>query len=151
MSDEDFFSLTRRLSREMREQNNAVQRCVFNVLMNNRDDHSKNISFVMEGDGTWKLAPPYDLTYCPGYRGEHFMDVAGEGRAPNREHVLKAAKSAGMATADAAKAIDELLACMTPDLLKSLASELPLERKTVTTVHEAMQTNYARLSGARRA
>jgi serine/threonine-protein kinase HipA len=145
VSYEDFFRVTRRLTRDQRELKKAVQRCVFNILMNNRDDHAKNLSFLLEADGSWRLAPPYDLTYCPGYKGEHFMDVAGVGAAPEREHVLKAAKAAGLPVTLAAQAIDELLDCVTPQLLSELAKALPLRVDTVKTVQRAMQINRARL------
>jgi len=146
VSYEDFFRVTRRLTRDQRELKKAVQRCVFNILMNNRDDHAKNLSFLLEADGNWRLAPPYDLSYCPGYKGEHFMDVAGEGIAPEREHVLKAAKAAGLPVAVAMQAIDELLDCVTPQLLSELAKTLPLRLDTVKTVQRAMQLNRTRLA-----
>jgi serine/threonine-protein kinase HipA len=146
VSYEDFFRVTRRLTRDQRELKKAVQRCAFNILMNNRDDHAKNLSFLLEANGSWQLAPPYDLTYCPGYKGEHFMDVAGEGAEPGREHVLKAAKAAGLPVAVAEHAIDELLNCATPELLLELTKTLPLRAETVKAVHRAMQLNYARLA-----
>ena len=145
VSYEDFFRVTRRLTRDQRELKKAVQRCAFNILLNNRDDHAKNLSFLLEADGSWRLAPPYDLTFCPGYKGEHFMDVAGEGAAPGRRHVLKAAKAAGLPAAVAEQAIDELLGIATPQLLLDLAKALPLRTETVEMVHGAMQVNYARL------
>lgn len=37
---------------------------VFNVLSMNCDDHTKNISFLMNKNGSWMLAPAYDLTYA---------------------------------------------------------------------------------------
>lgn len=146
VSYEDFFRVTRHLTRDQRELKKAVQRCVFNILMNNRDDHAKNLSFLMEADGSWRLAPPYDLTYCPGYKDEHFMDIAGEGAAPTRKHVLQVAQSAGLPAAVAAQAIDELLTIATPALLLELAKALPLRASTVKLVHAAMQLNYARLA-----
>lgn len=146
VSYEDFFRVTRRLTRDQRELKKAVQRCAFNILMNNRDDHAKNLSFLADADGSWRLAPPYDLTYCPGYKGEHFMDIAGEGAAPERKHVLKAAQAAGLPVAVAAQAIDELLGIATPQLLLELAQALPLRTTTVQTIHRAMQLNYARLA-----
>lgn len=146
VSYEDFFRVTRRLTRDQRELKKAVQRCAFNILMNNRDDHAKNLSFLLEADGNWQLAAPYDLTYCPGYKGEHFMDVAGEGAAPGRVHVLQAAKAAGLPVAVAKQAIDELLGCVTPQLLSQLAKELPLRTDTVKTVLRALQLNQARLA-----
>lgn len=146
VSYEDFFRATRRLTRDQRQLQKAVQRCVFNVLMNNRDDHAKNLAFMMAADGSWTLAPPYDLTYCPGYRGEHFMDIAGEGRAPTRQHVLKAAQSAGLARSAAEQAIDDVLGRATPQRLLELADGLPLTPGTIGRVQEAMQANLARLA-----
>lgn len=146
VSYEDFFRATRRLTRDQRQLRKAVQRCVFNVLMNNRDDHAKNLAFLMEADGSWQLAPPYDLTYCPGYRGEHFMDIAGEGRAPTRQHVIKAAQNAGLSRALAEEAIDEVLDKATPHLLLELADSVPLTQGTLKQVHAAMQANFNRLS-----
>lgn len=147
VSYEDFFRATRRLTRDLRQLKKALQRCVFNVLMNNRDDHAKNLSFMMEADGSWHLAPPYDLTYCPGYQGEHFMDVAGEGRAPTRQHVLKAAQAAGLPRSVAERIIDEMLAVLTPAILLEFADGLALRKASVTKVLQAMQSNFARLAG----
>lgn len=148
VSYEDFFRTTRHLTRDLRELKKAVQRCAFNVLMNNRDDHAKNISYRQERDGTWHLAPPYDLTYCPGYQGQHFMDVVGEGRAPTREHIIKAAKTAGLGACDTGTLIDELLARGTPTLLREWAGQLPIRSKTVALVAKAMEANCARLRKA---
>lgn len=63
----------------------------FNVFAHNRDDHSKNVSFVMEETGAWRFAPAYDLTYSQSGHGHHSMTVAGEGLAPDREHLLELA------------------------------------------------------------
>lgn len=38
------------------------RRMVFNVLMGEHDDHTKNFSFIMQEGGRWSLAPAYDLT-----------------------------------------------------------------------------------------
>jgi serine/threonine-protein kinase HipA len=146
VSYDDFFRVTRRLTRDQRQLKEAVKRCAFNVLMNNRDDHAKNLAFLMEADGTWQLAPPYDLTWCPGYQGEHFMDVAGEGQAPTRQHVLKAAQAAGLSRAVAEAAIDEVLQKATPAQLLEFASSLPLMDRSLKQVHAAMQANHDRLS-----
>lgn len=145
VSYEDFFRVTRRLTKDQRELVKAVKICAFNVLMNNRDDHAKNLSFLREADGRWLLAPPYDLTYCPGYKGEHFMDVAGEGKAPTRAHVLAAAEKAGLSASVADRALDEMLEQATPALLKQLAKGLPLTASTLATVHQAMTVNHTRL------
>ncbi|MDR0350546.1 MAG: type II toxin-antitoxin system HipA family toxin [Coriobacteriales bacterium] len=59
----------------------AFVRMVFNVCMANCDDHSKNHSFLMDAQGSWRLAPAYDLTHS--YRADsywvskHLMSVNG--------------------------------------------------------------------------
>ncbi len=52
----------------------------FNVLTHNRDDHTKNFSFIYTNDKGWRLAPAYDLTYSDTYWGEHTTSVAGKGK-----------------------------------------------------------------------
>ena len=51
------------------------RRMVFNYLVDNKDDHCKNFSFIVVPDNNekwkWQLAPAYDLTLCTeGYNGE---------------------------------------------------------------------------------
>lgn len=42
----------------------AYRRAVFNVVAVNRDDHTKNLGFLLrEGQG-WELAPAYDITHA---------------------------------------------------------------------------------------
>ena len=55
---------------------------VFNVIMVNQDDHVKNISFLMDKNGTWKLAPAYDITFSYNLNNEwlkaHQMSINGK-------------------------------------------------------------------------
>ncbi|MDP3508856.1 MAG: HipA domain-containing protein [Candidatus Melainabacteria bacterium] len=81
--------LTRLMTRDVRELLQAFERCIFNAVFNNRDDHSKNLSFLMDRDGRWKVSPGYDLTFSEGPRGEHQLDICGEARAPTRKHLLE--------------------------------------------------------------
>ena len=141
----DFFRATRRLTRDQRELKKAVMRCVFNVLMHNRDDHAKNLAFMLDAPDTWRLAPPYDLTYCPGYRGEHFMDVVGEGKAPARAHIVQAAQAAGLAQKETVQIIDRILDQATAGVFKTLAKDLPVRPKTLALVARAMDENRKRL------
>jgi serine/threonine-protein kinase HipA len=55
---------------------------VFNVVGRNQDDHTKNVSFVMDAGGVWRIAPAYDLTWSYNPDGEwtsvHLMSVNGK-------------------------------------------------------------------------
>jgi serine/threonine-protein kinase HipA len=54
---------------------------VFNVAAANCDDHTKNVSFLLPQNGSWQLAPAYDVTHAhaPGSRWtrQHLMAVNG--------------------------------------------------------------------------
>ncbi|MCW2523292.1 MAG: type toxin-antitoxin system HipA family toxin, partial [Frankiales bacterium] len=60
----------------------AFRRMAFNVLASNCDDHTKNISFLMNPDGQWSLAPAYDLTFAynptSAWTSRHLMSVNGK-------------------------------------------------------------------------
>jgi serine/threonine-protein kinase HipA len=84
---EDLMALTSSLTRDVREVEKMYQLAVFNVLAHNRDDHSKNFSFLMDEQGGWQLSPAYDLTFSSGPHGEQSTLVMGEGRNPGQDHL----------------------------------------------------------------
>ncbi|HEY0482872.1 MAG TPA: type II toxin-antitoxin system HipA family toxin [Kofleriaceae bacterium] len=88
----DLLKVTRKLTRNEAAVTEMFRRACFNVLAHNRDDHSRNFAFVMDEHGTWSPSPAYDLTFASGPGGEHTMLVAGEARAPAREHLAALAE-----------------------------------------------------------
>ena len=103
---EDLVALTSILTRDVREVEKIYQLAVFNVLAHNRDDHSKNFSYLMDNQGEWKLSPAYDITFSSGPRGEQSTMVMGEGRNPNTSHLLKLANEAKIKKSRALEIID---------------------------------------------
>jgi serine/threonine-protein kinase HipA len=79
------------LTRDVQECEKQFRNTVFNVLSHNRDDHSKNFSFLMDKQGTWRVSPAYDLTFSSGPSGEHSTMIMGEGKNPTLSHLLKLA------------------------------------------------------------
>ena len=86
---EDLLNLTVRLTKDIREVEKIYRLAVFNVLSHNRDDHSKNFSFLMKYNGDWRFAPAYDLTFSSGPGGEQSTMVMGEGRNPGINQLRK--------------------------------------------------------------
>jgi serine/threonine-protein kinase HipA len=90
----------------------------FNVFSHNRDDHSKNFSFLyLEDERRWILPPAYDLTYSSSQGGEHATTIDGEGRSPGLDDILSVAKKSGIDARYArarAKEIEEI----TKEMLK---------------------------------
>lgn len=76
---------------------NMFRRMCFNVFAHNRDDHSKNFTFLYdEENDSWCLSPAYDLTYSNTYYGEHTTAVDGNGRNPGEKEILAVGIAAGM-------------------------------------------------------
>jgi serine/threonine-protein kinase HipA len=68
----------------------AFRRTAFNIIAVNQDDHVKNISFLMDREGRWSLAPAYDLTFArgSGYTRQHQMTLGGKADAFTRADLL---------------------------------------------------------------
>lgn len=86
----------------------AYRRCVFNVVFNNRDDHTKNFALRMNRQMAWELAPAFDLTFNVGPGGYHQMSVMGEAKVPGREHLLQLARACDIGESIAKQAIEEM-------------------------------------------
>jgi serine/threonine-protein kinase HipA len=92
-----FLKVTQALTRDARELEKAFRTACFNVLAHNRDDHAKNVSFLLDdAAGQWTLSPAYDLTFSFGPGGEQSMMVMGEGRAPGAGHLRALARKHGL-------------------------------------------------------
>jgi len=109
----DLLKATSLLTRNHREVLRAFRRMAFNVLAHNRDDHVKNVAFRLDdATGEWALSPAYDLTFTPGPGGEHTMTLDGEGRSPDRSHMLRLARRADIAPAEAEEIIEQVRAAV---------------------------------------
>ena len=90
--------LTKILCRDRREDvEQMYRRMCFNVFAHNRDDHSKNFSYLYdETVDRWSLSPAYDLTWSSTYFGEHTTTVDGNGRDPSLKELLAVGRRAGL-------------------------------------------------------
>lgn len=61
---EQCFNIMQKLSLNQEEIDQQYLRMVFNVVARNQDDHTKNICFLMDRTGKWKLSPAYDITFA---------------------------------------------------------------------------------------
>ena len=95
------FRLTDILTHDYEAKKELFRRAALNVLAHNRDDHLKNFGFLMDTDGTWRLAPFYDFTYSMGPNGWQTLSVAGEGQNPSATDLLRLANDVNLASQDA--------------------------------------------------
>lgn len=67
---EDAFEEMRALGLPYPDMDQFYKRMVFNVVARNQDDHTKNIAFLMDQSGEWRLSPAYDLTWSYNPAGD---------------------------------------------------------------------------------
>ena len=92
------------------------RRTVFNVVARNQDDHVKNIAFLMDRRGVWRLAPAYDVAYAYNPAGtwthEHQMSVAGKRDGFERADLERFAEISGLRKPGAKRIVDEVVSAV---------------------------------------
>ncbi|ADU72239.1 type II toxin-antitoxin system HipA family toxin [Pantoea sp. At-9b] len=123
----DILQATGMITRSMVEREIQARRMVFNVIMNNQDDHAKNFAFVLNQQEEWQVSPAYDLTLQMGPGGQHQTSVAGYGRDISRKALLKAAASADIADKTLQRIIEEVsdVAAMFVPTAQALGGAIP--------------------------
>lgn len=100
------------------------RRAAFNICARNQDDHAKNIGFLMDKSGTWKLAPAFDMTYAYNpqglWTGTHQMTFNGKRDNFSLDDFKAVAKFAGLRQGRYKKILDEVKSAVTewPKLAK---------------------------------
>jgi len=88
------------------------KRAVFNVVARNQDDHVKNISFLMDQSGSWRLSPAYDVAYSYNPRGswtrDHQMSMGGKRNGFSHADLVAFASNVGLKEAKARRAIEDV-------------------------------------------
>ncbi len=135
---------TLRITGDQREVVKALERCIFNVIMHNRDDHSRNFAFRMDEQGMWKLFPAFDLTYSFGPGGEHSTSVAGHGKHITRAQLLQVAKAGGISVQVANRCVNEWLS--SAQGMAKLLKELPIRRTTLNDLMKSMASRIELLN-----
>lgn len=94
---EQAFQVMRRLRLSYQQAEEMYRRMVFNIIARNQDDHTKNISFLMNQEGKWRLSPAYDISWCYNPQGawtsKHQMSVNGKWDNITVQDMLDVAKN----------------------------------------------------------
>lgn len=109
---EQAFQVTRRLALPQPDSAQLYRRALFNIHARNHDDHTKNISFLMDRTGTWHLAPAYDVIYSYNPTGawtsRHQMSLQGKRDGFTRDDLLAAAADANVKPREAREILSEV-------------------------------------------
>lgn len=107
--------LTLKITKSYEEIEKLFRWMCFNVFAHNRDDHSKNFSYIYKDSG-WKLSPAYDLTYSNSIGGEHATTINGNGSNPGIDDIMEVAKNIKMDEKKALRIANEIREIVYEDL-----------------------------------
>ncbi len=97
---EQAFSAIQRLNLGQATMREMYRRMVFNVVARNQDDHTRNIAFLMDEAGVWRLSPAFDLiwSYNPSgsWTNRHQMSINGKRDDFTRADLLAVARQFGI-------------------------------------------------------
>ena len=109
---EQAFQVIRKLELPMDSVEEQFRRMAFNIIARNQDDHVKNIAFLMDKKGEWRLSPAFDLTYSYNPNGDwtnvHQMSMNGKREHFTIEDFRECAKTALMKRGRAESIIEQV-------------------------------------------
>lgn len=136
---EQAFNVMRSLRLTYAEAREMFRRMVFNVIVRNQDDHTKNISYLMGEDGKWRLSPAYDMGYAfnpdGSWTSQHQMSVNGKFDGITRADLLAFASANGVK--DGAELIDQV--CDTAARWPEMAREIGVPDEMIKAIVGNMQ------------
>lgn len=103
----------RRLGLPMTAIEEQFRRMTFNVVARNQDDHVKNIAFLMDRDGSWRLSPAFDLIYAfnpsGSWTAQHQMSLNGKRDGFTVEDFREVGRTASMKRGRAEQILAEVV------------------------------------------
>jgi serine/threonine-protein kinase HipA len=110
---EQALQVIRRLGLPRKDMQQQVLRAMFNVIGRNCDDHVKNIAFLMNRRGEWRLSPAFDISYAWNPSGEwtsrHQMSVNGKRNGFQRADLIALAAAADIKKVRAEQMIQRVI------------------------------------------
>lgn len=103
--------LIRRLGRPQQvraQQQELFRRMVFNILIDNTDDHEKNHALVRGDDGFYALSPAFDVLPAAQGLGYQQMRVGAQGHEASMANALSEARAFGLTDATARQTIADI-------------------------------------------
>lgn len=135
---EQVFQVMRRLRLPYSQAEEMYRRMVFNVIARNQDDHTKNISFLMDRQGKWSLSPAYDISWAYNPSGawtsKHQMSINGKWEGITRDDLLTLAQNVNIKRAN--DIINKVIVAVSK--WPTLAKEYDIPDKTVKAIEHAL-------------
>ena len=137
---EQVFQVMRQMRLPYSQAEEMFRRMVFNVVARNQDDHTKNISFLMDKSGKWQLSPAYDISWSYNPEGkwtsQHQMSINNKWTDITKDDLLAVASAMNIKKPREIieKAID--VASRWPDY----ATPLGIPKETIQAINSTLTT-----------
>lgn len=135
---EDAFDVMRQLKLPHSDFVQLYKRMLFNEYAKNYDDHTKNVTFLMDKKGIWCLSPAYDMTFSYSksstWVNAHQILINGKADEITRDDFLKVAEKAGIKKSEAEKCIEQVKAAVSK--WSSFAEKAGLSLKNVERIQK---------------
>lgn len=139
---EQVLRVCQKLNLPMHDKLQLFRRMVFNIIMRNHDDHTKNISFIMGRTGEWHIAPAYDVTYSYNPTGDwtskHQMSINGKQDDFFLSDILAVAKIAGLNRSKCRKIVSDVVA--TSQSWQFFATQADIEQERINLIKQTFRT-----------
>lgn len=136
---EQAFNVMRALRLPYSQAQEMFRRMVFNVIVRNQDDHTKNISFLMDKTGKWRLSPAYDMGFANnpngGWTSQHQMSINGKFNGITRQDLFEFAQRNNIK--DAHEIIDRIIEAAS--LWPLIAKECEVPDKMIEAIFPEMK------------
>ena len=133
---EQLFSILNKIGTHHQDSVEAFKRMIFNIYAFNCDDHTKNISFLMNKQGQWKLSPAYDVSFAYNPNGlwtsSHQMTINGKRKNFTESDFATCAKLGNMSDCEVKNAINNVKSALSN--WKSLAETAGVSQKRINEI-----------------
>ena len=123
------------------------RRMVFNCVAVNRDDHVKNISFLMDRSGKWRLSPAYDITYSYDFTNKwlsaHQMTINGKKSDISLTDMLAAGEKMGLKRKKCMDIISKISLVVSD--FESYAEKANIREKTYSEIKKTLELNKVKI------
>jgi serine/threonine-protein kinase HipA len=136
----------RRLGLASSDIEQLYRRMVFNVIAVNQDDHVKNISFLMNREGSWSLSPAYDITFSRDpenpWLKAHQMTINGKTSNISQEDLIACGKTMDIKPAKCRNIISDITTAVKQ--WQDIASSVGIREQTINFIqNELINSLYA--------
>jgi serine/threonine-protein kinase HipA len=135
---EQAFQVMRRLRLPYGQAEQMFRRMVFNVVARNQDDHTKNISFLMDRSGQWRLSPAYDISWSYNPQGvwtaSHQMSINNKWEDITRADLMHVAEE--MHIQEGTAIVDEV--CEAVSQWSALARQYEIPNDMIAIVEQSL-------------